>query len=67
MNDKSAQPETDFEATHRDEYAGQGGSYEIRDGKRVLVHRTGGAAEPAGEPVTNAGARRGRQFPSSKE
>lgn len=34
------QPETDFEATHRDDYAGQGGEYQIRDGRRVLVHRT---------------------------
>ena len=34
------QPETDFEATHRDEYAGLGGEYQIRDGKRVLVQRT---------------------------
>jgi hypothetical protein len=34
------QPETDFDATHRDEYAGQGGEYQIRDGRRVLLHRT---------------------------
>ena len=34
------QAETDFEATHRDEYAGLGGEYQIRDGKRVLLHRT---------------------------
>jgi hypothetical protein len=37
---QAAQPETDFSATHRDEFAGQGGEYTIRDGKRVLVHRT---------------------------
>jgi hypothetical protein len=44
---KSAQPEeTDFHATHADEYAGQGGAYEIVEGKRVLVSRT---ADP--EPV----------------
>lgn len=41
------QPETDFEATHRDEFAGQGGEYEIRDGKRVLVHRTKSGPEAA--------------------
>jgi hypothetical protein len=34
------QPETDFDATHRDDYAGQGGEYQIRDGKRVLLQRT---------------------------
>jgi len=34
------QAETDFDATHRDDYAGQGGEYTIRDGKRVLLHRT---------------------------
>jgi len=38
MNEK--QPETDFDATHRDEFAGMGGEYTIIDGKRVLVHRT---------------------------
>jgi len=36
----TAQPETDFDATHRDDYAGQGGEYQIRDGRRVLVQRT---------------------------
>lgn len=36
----STATETDFDATHRDEYAGLGGEYTIRDGKRVLVHRT---------------------------
>ena len=36
----TVQPETDFNATHRDEYAGLGGEYTIRDGKRVLLHRT---------------------------
>ncbi len=40
------QEETDFYATHNDEHAGQGGSYEIIDGKRVLVHRTRGPEEP---------------------
>jgi hypothetical protein len=25
----------------KDEYHGQGGKYEVRDGKRVLVERTG--------------------------
>jgi len=38
--ESTAQAETDFDATHRDEYAGQGGEYQIRDGRRVLVHRT---------------------------
>jgi hypothetical protein len=41
LQDESAtQPETDFEITHRDEFAGQGGEYTIIYGKRVLVHRT---------------------------
>lgn len=41
----SAQPqETDFDATHRDEFAGQGGSYVIENGKRRLLERT----KPAG-------------------
>lgn len=48
---KEPQPETDFEATHRDEFAGQGGEYTIRDGKRVLVHRTKSEAEASAEAV----------------
>jgi len=32
--------ETDFAATHADEFAGQGGAYVIKNGKRELVHRT---------------------------
>lgn len=38
----SSPQETDFEATHRDEYAGQGGSYEIdpATGKRRLIENT---------------------------
>ncbi len=35
-----------IDALHADEFAGQGGSYEIRDGKRVLMERTA-AATPA--------------------
>lgn len=34
-----------------DEYAGQGGAYEVRDGKRVLIERT---AEPLPEPAAGA-------------
>lgn len=42
--------ETDHAATHADEFAGQGGSYVIKDGKRVLVERTEEAKpeKPAG-------------------
>jgi len=48
-----APQETDHAATHDDEFAGQGGSYVIKDGKRVLVERTlpaeeAKAASPAG-------------------
>jgi len=45
-----APQETDHAATHADEFAGQGGSYVIKDGKRVLVERTMPAEEanPAG-------------------
>jgi hypothetical protein len=39
--------ETDHAATHNDEFAGQGGSYEIVDGKRRLVERTQPPAEEA--------------------
>ncbi len=50
MNEKPVpQPETDFIATHLDEHAGKGGSYEIRDGKRVLLHRTKSEAEARAE------------------
>jgi len=45
--EKHEQLETDFHATHNDEYAGQGGAYEIKDGKRVLVHRTLSVEEAA--------------------
>lgn len=55
MNAPEQQPETDFEATHRDQYDGQGGSYEIRDGRRVLLHRTKSEAEAKAE--ADAGAR----------
>jgi hypothetical protein len=42
MKKVKAEPqETDFDATHRDEFAGQGGSYIIENGKRRLVERTG--------------------------
>lgn len=40
-----------------DEFAGQGGSFEIRDGKRVRVQAptkssdTGGARDPQGNPL----------------
>lgn len=44
---KDEQQETDFHATHNDEFAGQGGSYVIRDGKRVLVERTKSPEETA--------------------
>jgi hypothetical protein len=41
MTPDTPQKETSFAETHRDEYAGQGGSYEIGpDGKRRLVGRT---------------------------
>ncbi len=33
-------PETDFATLQQDEYAGQGGAYIIRNGKRLLVERT---------------------------
>jgi hypothetical protein len=41
-SEKQAAPqkETDHAATHNDDFAGQGGSYEIVDGKRRLVERT---------------------------
>lgn len=55
MNEKTAQqPETDYAAMHDDEYAGQGGSYEIRDGKRVLLHRTKSEAEARAEEEQQA-------------
>jgi hypothetical protein len=41
MTPDTPQKETSFDETHRDQYAGQGGSYEIGpDGKRRLVGRT---------------------------
>jgi hypothetical protein len=41
MKPESEQEETNFEETHRDQYAGQGGSYEIGpDGKRRRIART---------------------------
>jgi hypothetical protein len=49
MKKVKAEPqETDFDATHRDEFAGQGGSYIVENGKRRLVERTReSAATPA--------------------
>jgi len=58
MNEK--QPETDFEATHRDEFAGMGGEYTIIDGKRVLVHRTKSEPEVAARVSEGAVPRRAR-------
>jgi hypothetical protein len=47
--------ETDHAATHADEFAGQGGSYIIKDGKRVLVERTLQAEEAKPEHSAGAG------------
>lgn len=33
-------PETDVQPFADDDHAGQGGAYEVRDGKRVRVHGT---------------------------
>lgn len=41
MIEKAEQAETDFAATHRDFFAGQGGSYEIVSGRRKLAARAG--------------------------
>lgn len=46
---KPLQAETDHAETHADEFAGQGGSYEILDGRRVLVERTGEAPPAAAD------------------
>lgn len=42
---KAAPQETDFAATHADEFAGQGGSYIVENGKRRLVERTRESSE----------------------
>lgn len=56
MKDEAKQPETDFHATHNDEFAGQGGSYVIENGKRRLVERTKSPEEAAAAGAAGAAA-----------
>lgn len=46
--------QTDFEILNRDEFAGQGGSYEIVNGKRVKLEGTQ-PPPPAGEAENGRG------------